>query len=226
MDPVLRTVAEHWDGRAATFDDEVDHGLRDPDAERAWADRLAAWLPAPPAAVADLGCGTGSLAVLLARAGYAVTARDLAPEMVARARAKATAAGVDIAVAVADASDPGLAEASQDAVLIRHLAWTLPDPVAAIERWLRLLRPDGRLVMVEGRWGTPDQEPAADVDHGDYEDVRHDLPWYGGVAAADLTQVLRDRGLAVAHHDLSGEPALWGHEVSDERYAVVAHRAG
>lgn len=226
MDEVLRTVASHWDGRAASFDDEVDHGLSDPVAERAWTERLTAWLPEPPAAVADLGCGTGSLAVLLARRGYTVVASDLSGEMVSRARAKAASAGVTIEVAVADAGDPGLPAASQDVVLVRHVAWTLPDPEAALDRWLELLRPGGRLVMVEGRWGTPDQEPDPDADHGDYTEVGHDLPWYGGVAASTLVPLLRDRGLAVAHHDLAGEPALWGREVSDERYVVVARLPG
>lgn len=222
VEELRATVAGHWDGRAASFDDEVDHGLTDPEARRAWAARLAAWLPGPPAAVADLGCGTGTLAVLLAEEGYRVVASDLAPEMVARARAKAAAAGVDIEVTVADASHPGLADGSQDVVLVRHLAWTLADPEAAIDTWVRALAPGGRLVMVEGRWGTPEQDAATDVDHGDYETIRHDLPWYGGVPAATLLPVLRDRGLRVEHHDLSGDLVLWGHEVHDERYAVIA----
>ena len=42
----------------------------------------------------DAGCGTGSLAVLLAEAGHDVVGVDLPPAMVARARAEAAAAGV------------------------------------------------------------------------------------------------------------------------------------
>jgi magnesium-protoporphyrin O-methyltransferase len=42
---------------------------------------LAEALPAP-AAVLDAGCGTGLFAVALARRGYAVTAADIAPQMV------------------------------------------------------------------------------------------------------------------------------------------------
>ncbi|WP_368406419.1 methyltransferase domain-containing protein, partial [Streptomyces sp. CC77] len=36
-------------------------------------------------------------------------------------------------------------------VVVRHLVWALPDPVAALRTWVRLLRPGGRLVLVEGR---------------------------------------------------------------------------
>lgn len=222
MDEVLRAIADHWDGRAATFDDEPDHGLTAEATRAAWARRLDGWLPAPPARVADLGCGTGSLAVLLAILGFEVTASDVAPAMVERARRKAAAAGVEIELAVADAADPGLPEGSVDVVLVRHVAWTLVDPEGAIETWRSLLRPGGRLVMVEGRWGTPAQ-PAEDVDHGDYAPVHDDLPWYGGVSAVTLVPVLGRRFARVEHHDLTGESDLWGHAVSDERYAVVAH---
>jgi len=34
----------------------------------------------------------------------------------------------------------------------RHLAWTLPDPACAAAEWLRVLRPGGRLLVVDGDW--------------------------------------------------------------------------
>lgn len=225
---ILGTVSAHWDRRAATFDEEPDHGLADPVVRDAWVRRLAAWLPDPPAHVADLGCGTGSLAVLVAALGHDVTASDIAPAMVERARRKAVAAGVDVEVAVADAAAPGLAAGSVDVVLARHLVWTLPEPEPAIDRWASLLRPDGRLVMIEGRWGTPSPQRGDDdraaADHGDYTTARHALPWYGGVSATTLVDVLQQRFGQVAHHDLTSEAALWGRPVSDERYAVIARR--
>ena len=63
-----------WDAEAATFDDEPDRGLRDPVVREAWRELLVELLPPVPAEVVDLGCGTGSLAVLLAEAGYRVRA--------------------------------------------------------------------------------------------------------------------------------------------------------
>ena len=70
------TDAAYWDGQADTFDDGADHGLRDSQVRDAWRRLLLAHLPSPPAAIADIGCGTGSLSVLLAGEGYAVTGLD------------------------------------------------------------------------------------------------------------------------------------------------------
>ena len=48
-----------------------------------------------PCRVLELGCGTGTNAIFLARAGFSVTAVDLSEEALRQARSKAEAAGVD-----------------------------------------------------------------------------------------------------------------------------------
>src|SRR5687768_4542510 len=58
-----------WDREAQTFDEAADHGLADPDCREAWRSLLLEHLPPAPARVADLGCGTGTLALLLAEVG-------------------------------------------------------------------------------------------------------------------------------------------------------------
>ena len=149
-------VARHWDAQAPTFDDEPDHGLRDPAARTAWAALLGGLLPAAPARVADLGCGTGTLSVLLAQAGHRVDGVDLSPQMVEAAMRKAAGAGVEGAVSfrVGDAARPPFEAGGYDVALCRHVLWALPDPDAAVARWVRLLAPGGRLVLVEGFWNT------------------------------------------------------------------------
>lgn len=217
---VLDLVGRRWDAWAAIFDDEPDHGLRDPVVRRAWHQRLRRWLPPAPADVADLGCGTGSLVVLAAADGHRVTGIDLASAMVERARAKAAAAGLDARFAVGDAGDPPLDPASVDVVLVRHVVWTLPDPHAALRRWRDLLRPGGRLVMVEGRWHVPQDTP--ERDDPDTARLRAALPWTGGVTAATLRDAVAPLVDGLQVHDLSGDPDLWGRAVDEERYALVA----
>lgn len=188
-----------WDRAAAGFDDEPDHGLRDPVVREAWAARLGEWLPPRPGHVLDLGCGTGSLSLLAAERGHRVTGVDLSPAMLTRARAKL--AGHDALFLVGDAGGPPVRERSFDAVLVRHVLWTLPDPGRALRHWRELLRPGGRLVLVEGVWGT--LSPV-------------------GIPAGQLTALLAPLARDVRVQRLSDDARLWGKEVDDERYAVVA----
>src|SRR5256886_10667138 len=63
----------------------------------------------PGKTVLEIGCGTGTNAIELARRGYQVTAIDLVDLAVRRAKDKAQRAGVDIDFRVGDATrwDPG-----------------------------------------------------------------------------------------------------------------------
>jgi SAM-dependent methyltransferase len=187
-----------WDRQAATFDDEPDHGLRDPVVRKAWADLLEAVLPVPAASIADLGCGTGSLTVLLAQAGHHVHGVDTSPRMLDEARRKAQRSQVTVALHHGDAAQPPLTEASVDVVLARHVLWALPDPSAALANWVRLLRPDGRLVLIEGRWMTG-----------------------AGLSASDCTALVRQHRQEAELRALD-DPALWGKMITDERYLVVS----
>jgi SAM-dependent methyltransferase len=100
--------------------------------------------------VLDAGAGTGFVSLLLARQGYSVTALDLAPGMLARLNEKARDAGLDVSTIEADAAGPP--RDNFDAVVERHLLWTLPDPATALDAW-REAAPSGRLLLLEGLWG-------------------------------------------------------------------------
>jgi SAM-dependent methyltransferase/ADP-ribose pyrophosphatase YjhB (NUDIX family) len=187
-----------WDANADRFDDEPDHGLRDPQVRAAWAIRLRSWLPASPSDVLDLGCGTGSLSLLAAADGHRVTAVDSSARMAALAREKL--AGTSARVLVGDAARPPVAPGGFDVVLVRHVLWTLPDPGDALRHWAQLLRPGGRLVLVEGRWGAV--SPV-------------------GIAAGTLTVLAAPLGGSIHVEQLGHDTALWGRDVTDERYVAV-----
>jgi len=146
-------IAQYWSARAASFDSSPGHGIA-PGGERvAWSrllqDRLGALAGQR---VLELASGTGEFTGLLADAGADVTGLDLCEAMLARARPKLAAAGRRASLFLGDAEDTREPSGRYDAVVCRHLVWTLPDPARAAAEWLRVLRPGGRLLVVDGDW--------------------------------------------------------------------------
>ncbi|MFB7370101.1 class I SAM-dependent methyltransferase [Streptomyces sp. NPDC056222] len=212
------SIAAYWDAAAAAFDAEPDHGLRAARTRAAWARHLCDWVPSGPLDVLDIGCGTGSLALLLAEAGHRVTGVDLAPKMVEQARAKLEAAHLPGRFLAGDAMAPPTGDRRFDVALSRHLLWTLPDPEAALRDWIGRLRPGGRLVLVEGRWREAGQSGIP------YVAGAESLPWHGGIGAEGLAAAVRPlvSRLRVVPLDGEGDDDLWGKRVDDERYALIA----
>jgi SAM-dependent methyltransferase len=193
--------SELWDAQAATFDDEPDHGLRDPLVRDAWRSLMVSVLPPVPSRIADLGCGTGTLSMLLAELGYAVDGVDISPEMVRRAQAKA-GSFPGTGFVIGDAGAPALPEATYDVVLCRHVLWALDDQPSVVSRWVHLLAPDGRLVLVEGSWSTG-----------------------AGLTTSQTVALVEGAGLAAEPRALD-DPAYWGGPIDDERYVVVGRKHG
>ena len=216
MNDNTASITAYWDAAAGAFDEEPDHGLRPDHVRAAWAGLLHSWMPSDPIDVLDVGCGTGSLSLLLAEVGHRVTGVDVAERMIEQARTKLESAGLDGRFLVGDAMNPPTGTGHFDCVLSRHLVWTLPDPRAALREWVRRLRPGGRLVLIEGRWGEAGESSAP------YAAGAEELPWNGGVRAADLAAAVRPLVADLRVESLSGDPHLWGGPVADERYALIA----
>lgn len=201
----LQGVRAHWDAQAVGFDDEPDHGLRDPATYAAWDSLLISVLGSELRQVVDLGAGTGTLSLLLARRGHAVVGLDISPAMATRAAEKALAEELSAGFGVADAADPPVAAGSVDVVLGRHVLWALPEIGAVLDRWLGLLRPGGRLVLIEGFWQA-DGDPSG---------------CGGGLRAQQVLLALRGLGVTPQLRPLP-QRRYWGREITDERYLITA----
>src|SRR4051794_6777546 len=208
-DPVKTQVAAHWDRRAAHFDEDFGHSIGSPADLAAW-DRILDLVIPPggphdgPFDALDVGSGTGFLALELAARGHRATGIDFAPAMVATAREKAAAQGLGAHFDEGDAEHLPYPNGSFDLVLSRHVLWTLPHPEAALDEWLRVLRPGGRLVIIDGAQyndatAPPQRENARTSP--EYAAISGQLPFYGGGARGEIEGLLRGRGLGKVSSD-------------------------
>ena len=212
-DPVKQQVAAHWDRRAAHFDEDFGHSIRTPAERAAWDRIFDLVVPRRDALDAlDAGCGTGFLSLELASRGHRVTGVDFAPAMIARAERKAAERGLKVRFEQADAEQLPFAPASFDLAISRHVLWTLPHPEAAIVEWIRVLRPGGRLVVVDGAV-LDGSDHVAGAQLGcqenartspEYQAVGDCLPFLGGRPREQIEVLLRTQGLV----SIGGDPLV------------------
>ena len=202
---VKEQVAAHWNRRAAGFDSDFGHSIRTA-AERAAWDRILDLVVGGRGTLdaLDVGCGTGFLSLELADRGHRVSGLDFAPQMLAEARKKAAGQGVAVRFEEGDAEQLPFPAASFDLVMTRHVLWTLPHPEQAIDEWIRVLRPGGRLAVMDSQFDPSvlERSPQNARSSTEYADIGDRLPFLGGRPQPEIEALLRAHGLV----DVAGDP--------------------
>ncbi|MBI4728855.1 MAG: class I SAM-dependent methyltransferase [Acidobacteria bacterium] len=165
MDPKRLNALVH-DREAASYDDRFlisyDRGIG-----REVKRELSRAIGRPPRAsrALDVACGTGYLAIGMASAGIAdrVEACDLSVAMIERTRENAARAGAAVGLTAADAERLPYATDSFDLVVARGALHHLPDPLAALVEWRRVLRPGGTAVVLAEPTRSGERQVAAVV---------------------------------------------------------------
>lgn len=113
--------------------------------DRTWRRRAVEAVVTPGAAVLDVCCGTGDLAVAAEGAGGVVTGLDFSAEMLERARRKSSA----VIWVQGDALALPFPDASFDAATVGFGIRNVADLERGLAELRRILRPGGRLAILE-----------------------------------------------------------------------------
>ena len=105
----------------------------------------------PGQRILDVGTGTGVLARAFARRGAVVHGVDIAANQIDQARRLAAADGLEIAFSVSPAEEVDLPDGSCD-VISSGQSWLYFDHQVMVPQVLRLLRPEGQLVLTHLAW--------------------------------------------------------------------------
>ena len=133
----------------------------------------------PGQTVTDIGCGIGDDARALAgrvAPGGEVIGLDSSEAMIEKAIAAGTAPGVRFAVA--DAAALPLADGSCDAVRADRMLQHVEDPLRVLLEMRRVLKPGGRLVVIEPDWKTMALYPGSGAGGDDDRAARAIFEWH------------------------------------------------
>ena len=100
--------------------------------------------------VADLGAGEGTLAQLLAQRAEKVIAVDISPKMVEFGQELARKNGLgNLEFCIGDIEEPPIADASLDLAVLSQALHHAARPQRAIDAAFRILKPGGRLIVLD-----------------------------------------------------------------------------
>lgn len=133
-------IASQWDKMRALY-------LADPAVEAAVEQAVG---DGPFQRLVDLGTGSGRMLTLFGAKATASVGLDLSQNMLNMARLNVSKAGVhNVTLRHGDIHGTGLPDAFADLVMIHQVLHYLADPLSAVREAARLMKPGGRLLIVD-----------------------------------------------------------------------------
>ena len=183
--PQKEKIQQMFDGIAPDYD-RLNH-LMSLGVDRSWRRRALREIVTPerPQALLDIACGTGDFALAQARRMHAdsrITGLDLSEGMLAVMREKVEKAGLAgrISCEQGDCEQMRFAEGSFDCATIAFGIRNFAHREAALKEILRVLKPGGRLVILE--LSVPENKLLRWA-YNLY--FMHFVPWIGGLVSGD-----------------------------------------
>ena len=187
---IKEKIRAFWDNSHQNYDAVAAHGVHSEEEMVMWRQGMQRLLGEKKSLkILDIGTGTGFLALLLARMGYNVTGADWAESKISQAKDKARADDIAVQFQVEDAEKLTLESSAFDAVVSRHVLWTLSDPYAAAREWVRVTKTGGRVIVDIPRMGSHSGS------HHFGAEIGRNLPFYNGADPEEVEAMLKGAGL-------------------------------
>lgn len=154
MEGQLKELEQYWTSRAEGYSMVNQEELAGEQRQK-WLHYLQAHFPkkAPEQlSILDIGTGPGFFSIILAEAGYPVTAVDYTEEMLNQARKNAGALVEKITWLRMDAQNLTFPDDTFDVIVTRNLTWNLDYPEKAYQEWHRVLKNGGTLLNFDANW--------------------------------------------------------------------------
>lgn len=202
---VLNKVKAYWDWRANDYDQSPGHSGFEEEWKKFFSKKLNS-----ESKVLDVGTGTGFIALILAELGYEVVGVDISEEMLKVAREKAEKRNLKVEFKIGNAEKLDFRDNEFDAVVSRHLLWTLKDQKACVAEWKRVAK--NKVIAIDGVWSSGDLISRVkslvgkigivlierkNVFKLQYDkDTRKALPYYGGVPKEVASKIFNEVGFS------------------------------
>lgn len=155
---ILNENKAYWTQRSKTYSEENQAELNDRH-KAVWSSvitgQIARHFPdreKESLHILEVGTGPGFFAIILAEAGYHVTAIDLTPSMLLEAKKNAGHLAESIDFREMNAEELSFPDGCFDVIVTRNLTWNLPHAEKAYSQWCRVLNQGGLLLNFDANW--------------------------------------------------------------------------
>ena len=158
MAQLLEQIKSYWSTRTEGYS-EVNKKELEGMQRKAWLEVLQEHFPQKDKReikILDIGTGPGFFTIILAEAGYQVTAVDYTEGMIQKAKENVQKEAGNLIERICfqrmDAQNLTFENESFDVVISRNLTWNLEEPEKAYREWIRVLKPGGVMMNFDANW--------------------------------------------------------------------------
>ena len=158
MAQLLEQIKSYWSTRTEGYS-EVNKKELEGMQRKAWLEVLQEHFPQKDKReikILDIGTGPGFFTIILAEAGYQVTAVDYTEGMIQKAKENVQKEAGNLIERICfqrmDAQNLTFENESFDVVISRNLTWNLEEPEKAYREWIRVLKLGGVMMNFDANW--------------------------------------------------------------------------